>query len=200
MMRFRIINHQTNETVAIVNNREDLKGYHKWPYRIFYIEEDDNEENIEMSMNFNLSVDVNIKVLRDNAFIPTQADKGSAGYHLYAAIDEPVIIAPHTTEKIGTGIALELPIGLCGAIFARSGLATKKGLRPANAVGVCDPSYRGEYIVALHNDGLVSQTVEPGERIAQLVIMPYAMANFIEVDELSDTERGDGGFGHSGTK
>lgn len=103
-----------------------------------------------------------------------------------------------TTVKIGTGIAVEIPNGYFGAVFARSGLATKEGLRPANAVGVCDSDYRGEYIVALHNDSDTPRTVTPGERIAQLVIMPYLQVDFEEVNELSDTVRGEGGFGSTG--
>ena len=182
---WKIVNRQTKEVVLRTNNEEDLKGYRKWPFQIIH------EESI-------MNIHVKIKKLTDTAKIPTQADAGAAGYDLYADIKEPVIIAPHTTEKISTGIAVEMPIGYFGAIFARSGLATKKGLRPANAVGVCDPSYRGEYIVALHNDGLVSQTVEPGERIAQLIFLPYAIADIEEASELTETERGEGGFGSTG--
>ena len=110
-----------------------------------------------------------------------------------------MIITPHTTVKIGTGIAVEIPNGYFGAVFARSGLATKEGLRPANAVGVVDSDYRGECIVALHNDSDTPRTVTPGERVAQLVIMPYLKINFKEVDELSNTTRGKGGFGSTGT-
>lgn len=143
-------------------------------------------------------VNVNIKKLNDNAKIPTRGSEYAAGYDLYACINEPVVIYPHETVKIGTGIAIEIPDGYFGAIFARSGLATKKGLRPSNCVGVCDSDYRGEYIVALHNDANELMVVDPNERIAQLVVMPYLPVKFTEVDELSETERGDGGFGSTG--
>lgn len=143
-------------------------------------------------------INVNIKKLNDNAKIPTRGSEYAAGYDLYACINEPVVIYPHETVKIGTGIAIEIPDGYFGAIFARSGLATKKGLRPSNCVGVCDSDYRGEYIVALHNDANELMVVDPNERIAQLVVMPYLPVKFTEVDELSETERGDGGFGSTG--
>ena len=106
---------------------------------------------------------------------------------------------PHQTVKIGTGLAIEIPKGYFGAIFARSGLATKNGLRPANCVGVCDSDYRGEYIVALHNDTDIPQTINSMERIAQLVVMPFLEVNFEEVYELDDTKRGSDGFGSTGT-
>lgn len=141
---------------------------------------------------------IRIKKLNENAFIPTRGSQYSAGYDLYACINSPVTILPHTTEKIGTGLAIEIPEGYFGAIFARSGLATKEGLRPANCTGVADSDYRGEYIVALHNDTDETKLVMPNERIAQLVIMPYFQVEFEEVTELTDTERGDGGFGSTG--
>ena len=141
---------------------------------------------------------VNIKRLNEDAKIPTRGSSESAGYDLYACINSPVTIAAHSTVKIGTGLAMELPEGYFGAIFARSGLATKQGLRPANCCGIIDSDYRGEYIVALHNDTDVPQIVNPHERIAQLVVMPYLPVDFTVVDELSDTERGDGGFGSTG--
>lgn len=109
-----------------------------------------------------------------------------------------VQIKPHETIKIGTGLAMEVPDGYFGAIFARSGLASKEGLRPANCVGVCDSDYRGEYIVAIHNDSEETRTVTAGERIAQLVVMPYLPVTFDEVAELTDTNRGEGGFGSTG--
>ena len=143
---------------------------------------------------------VNVKKLKDNAQIPTQGSEWSAGWDLYACIDEPVSINPHTTVKIGTGLAFELPKYTFGGIFPRSGLATKKGLRPANTPGVCDSDYRGEYIVALHNDSESIQWVEPGERIAQLIVLPYVPIQFDIVDELSETDRGAGGFGSTGSK
>ena len=138
---------------------------------------------------------INIKRLNPNAILPTRGSEQAAGYDLYACIDEPVTIPPHSTVKVGTGLSIELPDNYFGAIFARSGLATKKGLRPSNCVGVCDSDYRGEYIVALHNDSNIGVIVNPEERIAQLVVMPYLPVEFNEVDSLSDTERGDGGFG-----
>lgn len=141
---------------------------------------------------------IEIKKLRDNAVIPSRGSEDAAGYDLYAAIDGVVTIAPHTTEKIGTGLAIAVPSGYFGAIFARSGLAAKQGLRPANCVGVADSDYRGEYIVALHNDTDEERVIEPGERVAQLVVMPYLAVEFEEKDELSETQRGSGGFGSTG--
>lgn len=141
---------------------------------------------------------VEVKKLRENATIPTRGSQQAAGYDLYACIDEAVTIKPHTTEKIGTGLAFAVPDGYFGAIFARSGLASKQGLRPANCVGVADSDYRGEYIVALHNDTDEDRTIKPQERIAQLVVMPYLSVEFEEMDELSQTERGAGGFGSTG--
>lgn len=141
---------------------------------------------------------VNIKRLNENAIIPTRGSSQAAGYDLYACTSTPIVIAPHQTVKIGTGLAFELPDGYFGAIFARSGLATKNGLRPSNCVGVCDSDYRAEYIVALHNDTNEPQTINPMERVAQLVVMPYLPVEFNEVEELSETERGEGGFGSTG--
>lgn len=146
---------------------------------------------------------IKIKKLYDYAKIPTRGSEHAAGYDLYACINEEdstITIPPHSTVKIGTGIVVEIPHGYFGAIFARSGLATKKGLRPANCVGVCDEDYRGEYIVPLHNDTNEQVVISPQERIAQLVIMPYLPVNFEVVDELSDTQRGSGGFGSTGAK
>lgn len=140
-----------------------------------------------------------VKKLREDAVIPKQGSAYSAGYDLSACIDDPVYIAPGQCVKIGTGLAFQLPPGYFGAIFARSGLATKRGLRPANAVGVADCDYSGEYIVALYNDSDIEQVIFPGDRIAQLVILPCVYADFVEVDELDVTERGDGGFGSTGT-
>ena len=140
---------------------------------------------------------VKIKRLNEMATIPTRGSKEAAGYDLYAAIPESIRINPHETIKVGTGLAFELPKGTFGAIFPRSGYATKFGLRPANCVGVCDSDYRGEYIVAIHNDSDSIQTINPGERIAQLILIPYIAMIMIE-DNLSETERGDGGFGSTG--
>lgn len=145
-------------------------------------------------------MDVRFKRLNDLAKIPTRGSKFSAGYDLYAATDKDIQIPPHSTVKIGTGLAMELPVGWFGAIFARSGIATKRGLRPANAVGICDADYRNEYIVALHNDTTETKTVQAGERIAQLVILPCQDIDFKEVKELHDTDRGMGGFGSTGEK
>lgn len=142
---------------------------------------------------------IKIKRLNEKAIIPTRGSAGAAGWDLYACLDEKIVIPAGHTVKIGTGLAIAVPHGFFGAIFARSGLATKQGLRPANCVGVADEDYRGEYIVALHNDSNVAQMIEPGERIAQLLILPYGMGEFEEVDSLDETERGSGGFGSTGT-
>lgn len=141
---------------------------------------------------------IDIKKLKPSAVIPTRAHPHDAGVDLYACVDTPVTIMPHRTAKVGTGLAMAIPTGFAGLIYARSGLATKNGLRPANCTGVVDPQYRGEFIVALHNDTDSPQTIAPNERIAQLVIAPVMEAWFNEVDELEETERGDGGFGSSG--
>lgn len=144
-------------------------------------------------------MEINIKLLNENAKVPTRGSEYAAGYDLYAATDYDIEIAPHSTVKIGTGISVELPNGTFGAIFARSGLATKKGLRPANCVGVCDSDYRGEYIVPMHNDTDEVMTIASGERIAQLIVMPFVGIEFNIVDELAETKRGDGGFGSTGS-
>lgn len=139
------------------------------------------------------------KKLDSRAKEPTRGSAAAAGYDLYSLdSDNTIEIAPHTTVKVGTGIAIALPSNTFGAIFARSGLATKQGLRPANCVGVVDSDYRGEVIVALHNDTDQIQTIASGDRIAQLVVIPYLGVQFKEVEELDDTARGDGGFGSTG--
>lgn len=143
---------------------------------------------------------VNVKRLSNTAILPTHGSQYSAGYDLYADIKEPIMIAPHTCEKISTGLSIQIPEGFFGGIFARSGTATKKNLRPANCVGVCDSDYTGPYIVALTNDSDIPQTIEPQERIAQLVVLPFLSIDFNEVDELEETERGAGGFGSTGVK
>ena len=142
----------------------------------------------------------NIKVKKLNEFakLPTRGSEYAAGYDLYAATNQILDIAPHSTIKVGTGLSFELPEGTFAAIYARSGIATKRGLRPANCTGICDSDYRGEYIVALHNDTDEMQSIEPGERIAQMILLPYIEMKFNEVDELSDTTRGSSGFGDSG--
>ena len=143
-------------------------------------------------------MEISIQLLNDLAKVPTRGSEYAAGYDLYAAIDDMFHIAPHSTIKIGTGIAMELPEGTFGAIFARSGLATKRALRPANCVGVIDSDYRGEIGVALHNDGKEAQAIHIQDRIAQIVIAPYLSVEFNEVDELENTDRGEGGFGSTG--
>lgn len=141
---------------------------------------------------------VKVKKLTETAKLPTRGSVFSAGFDLYADNNVDITIHPHETRKIGTGLALEIPDGYYGAIFARSGLATKEGLRPANCVGICDSDYRGEYIVAVHNDSNEDRIIEPKERIAQLIVMQYPHITFEEVDELSDTSRGESGFGSTG--
>lgn len=143
---------------------------------------------------------INIKFLSELAKMPTRGSDYAAGYDLYAATNTIIDIAPHSTVKIPTDIAIELQPETFGAIFARSGLATKKGLRPSNCVGVIDADYRGNCIVALHNDTDEMMSIEPQERIAQLVIMPFISVHFNLVDELTDTERGSCGFGSTGNK
>lgn len=146
---------------------------------------------------------VNIKKLNSNATIPTYGSTEAAGLDLYALIDtetNSLFIPSHTTVKINTGIAMEIPKGYFGAVYARSGLSIKNGLRPANCVGVIDSDYRGEIIVALYNDSMEDRIVYNGDRIAQIVIAPYLHIEPNEVTELSDTERGEGGFGSTGMK
>jgi dUTP pyrophosphatase len=141
-----------------------------------------------------------VKKLNDLAEIPTRGSDEAAGYDLYAATDYDIWIKPHTTVKIDTGITIALPKGTFGAIFARSGLATKQGLRPANCVGVIDSDYRGPVVVALYNDSDDVQLIPSKSRIAQLVIIPYMISPIKVVDELNETNRGDGGFGSTGIK
>lgn len=141
---------------------------------------------------------VKIKKLSELAKTPTRGSEYAAGYDLYAATSEVTDIAPHSTVKIPTDIAMEIPKRTFGAVFARSGLASKKGLRPANCVGVVDADYRGNIIVALHNDTDEMMSIEPQERIAQLVIVPFMEVEFTDVDNLDDTTRGSHGFGSTG--
>lgn len=141
---------------------------------------------------------VRIKRLSEKAIIPTYGTEYSAGADLYALLDEPVEIKAHETVFIGTGISVEIPEGYCGLIFARSSMGAKRGLAPANKVGVIDADYRGEVRVTLHNHSERDQIVYPGERIAQLAIVPFLKAEFEESDQLSDTQRGSGGFGSTG--
>lgn len=142
---------------------------------------------------------IQVKKLRPDAVIPTAGSRYAAGYDLYACLENgSVEIAPHATVMVGTGLAVAVPEGYFGAIFARSGLAAKQSLRPANCVGVCDSDYRGEYIVALHNDGETPRTVSHGDRIAQLVVLPCVSVDFEEAGALPETERGAGGYGSTG--
>ena len=143
---------------------------------------------------------VEIKKLDERAIIPTYGTEFSAGADIYALLDEPVTIVPGETKLIHTGLAMAIPEGLVGLNFARSGMATKRGLAPANKVGVIDSDYRGELMVALYNQGNMAQTVEHGDRIAQIIFMPYYTADFVLCDELDETVRGEGGFGSTGTK
>ena len=152
------------------------------------------------SRRIKMKVNVKIKRLDDNAVIPTYGSEFSAGADLYYAGNEPLTIEAGKTVLVHTGVAMEIPQGLVGLVFARSGLATKRSLAPANKGGVIDSDYRGEIMVALHNHSDLPQTIDAGERIAQLVLVPYVAAAFEEVSELEDTARGAGGFGSTGTK
>ena len=143
---------------------------------------------------------VAVKLLDPRAKLPTYGSADAAGADLYAVTDGPVTVAPGQTVLIHTGLALSIPQGFVGLVYARSGLATKQGLAPANKVGVIDADYRGELMVALHNHSGETRTVECGDRIAQLVIAPYLTAQFTQQEELDDTVRGEGGFGSTGSK
>jgi len=143
---------------------------------------------------------VNVKKLSDKAVIPSYGSEFAAGADLYSAEEASIVIPAGETRFIHTGIAMEIPTGLVGLIYARSGMACKRGLAPANKVGVIDSDYRGEIIVALHNHTNEEKTVETGERVAQMVLAPYIVANYNEVEDLSDTDRGEGGFGSTGRK
>lgn len=141
---------------------------------------------------------IRVKKLRPNAVLPTYGSKEAAGADLYACLEEPVTIAPGQTAFIPTGLAMEIPQNCAGLIYARSGLACKRDLAPANKVGVIDSDYRGEFMVALHNHGQQEQTVCHGDRVAQLVITPVLMPAYMQVEELTDTARAAGGFGSTG--
>lgn len=143
---------------------------------------------------------VHVKQLRPGAKLPTYGSAEAAGADLYACLDEAVTVAPGETVWIPTGLALEIPKGCAGLVYARSGMAAKRGLAPANKVGVIDSDYRGEVQVVLHNHGKIAQTVESGERVAQLLITPVLTPAYEAVSELSGTERGGGGFGSTGNK
>lgn len=141
-----------------------------------------------------------VKKLSENATLPTRGSEYAAGWDLYANLEEPLILQPGQLAKISSGIAIELPENTFGGVFARSGLSTKKGLRPANCVGVVDEDYRGPVIVPLYNDSENPAIIEPNERIAQLIILPYINCEINEVEELSTTGRAENGFGSTGTK
>ena len=141
---------------------------------------------------------ISVTKLHPKAVLPTYGSQEAAGADLYACLDEDVTIAPGETVFVPTGIALEVPKGCAGLVYARSSLGSKRGLAPANKVGVIDSDYRGQVMVALHNHGAVSQTVQPGERVAQLLITPVYTPGFREAEELTDTDRGSGGFGSTG--
>lgn len=143
---------------------------------------------------------IRTKLLRENAAMPTYGTAAAAGADLHACLDAPVTIAPGQTVLIPIGIAMEIPAGYAGLVYARSGLSVKRDLAPANKVGVIDADYRGEIFVPLHNHGNEPQTVEHGERIAQMIITACPAAEFTPCEELSDTVRGEGGFGSTGTK
>lgn len=144
--------------------------------------------------------EIKVKKLRDNARIPAYATADAAAADLCSAEEKSITVQPGETVVFHTGIAVELPAGFAGFVYARSGLATKRGLAPANKVGVIDADYRGEILVALHNHAALPASVEPGERLAQLLIAPAPQFSFVEAAELSDTLRGEGGFGSTGRK
>lgn len=141
---------------------------------------------------------IRVKKLKENAMLPTYGSAEAAGADLYACLEEPITIAPGASAFVPTGLAMEIPKGYAGLIYARSGLACKRGLAPANKVGVVDSDYRGEFMVVLHNHGTEPQEIAHGERIAQLVITPVLTPGFAEVADLSDTQRSAGGFGSTG--
>ena len=141
-----------------------------------------------------------VKKLNPNAVLPTYGSEYAAGADLYALTDEEIVFAPHETKLVKTGLAMEIPEGYAGLIYARSGLASKRGLAPANKVGVIDSDYRGEIMVALHNHSDIEQKIEPKERIAQLVVTPFLKGDFQESETLNETMRGEGGFGSTGSK
>lgn len=141
---------------------------------------------------------IEIKRLNEKAKMPEHGSAAAAGYDVFACLDESIQLQPHETVKISTGLSVAVPDGYWMGVFARSGLATKEGLRPSNCVGVVDSDYRGEVIVALHNDSEKVRIITPNEKIAQLIILPFMYWDIKEVDKLSDTDRGSGGFGSTG--
>lgn len=143
---------------------------------------------------------IKVKKLDERAVLPAYGSEYAAGADLYAVSDGAITFLPGETKFVHTGLAMEIPVGYAGLVYARSGLATKRGLAPANKVGVIDADYRGEIMVALHNHSEKEQTIESGERIAQLVVTPFLKAEYTEAESLSDTARGEGGFGSTGKK
>lgn len=143
---------------------------------------------------------IKVKKLSENAILPTYGSASAAGADLYSLPGEEITVAPHETVMIHTGLAMELPEGYAGFLFARSGIASKRGLAPANKVGVIDSDYRGEFMVALHNHSNEPQSIAGGERIAQLCILPVVQGEFVLSEALDETERGAGGFGSTGKK
>lgn len=185
-------NGKTIEVVDLSTEEEAVKPYQLCTtddYTVSLTEEDTSFTPMFQAM-------VKVKKMHKDAIVPAQAEPGAAGYDLYAI--ETKTVNPGETVIFDTGIAFELPIGVFGAIYARSGLSIKQGLRPANCVGVADPSFRGGYMVALYNDSSEAREVSAGDRIAQVVFQPYCEANFKEVNELSETERGNGALGSTG--
>ncbi|MBQ8292102.1 MAG: dUTP diphosphatase [Clostridia bacterium] len=141
-----------------------------------------------------------VKKLDERATLPTYGSEFAAGADLYAIAEEEIVFAPNETKFVHTGLAVEIPVGYAGLVYARSGLASKRGLAPANKVGVIDSDYRGEVMVALHNHSAIEQRIQPKERIAQLVVTPFLKVEFEEAQELQETARGTGGFGSTGTR
>lgn len=143
-------------------------------------------------------MELKVKKMRDNSILPTRGDSKAAGIDLYACIDKPITILPNATVMIPSGIACEFPEGYFGLMLPRSSVGVKRKLTLANTAGIIDESYRGEIMMAFKNNGDVYQTIEPGERLAQLILLPYFTYNIVETDSLSTTERGKGGFGSTG--
>lgn len=141
---------------------------------------------------------ISYQLLRPDAQPPVYSSAGAAGADLCACLDAPLTIAPGETVFLHTGLAMAIPVGYAGLVYARSGMAAKRGLAPANKVGVIDPDYRGELLVSLHNHGSEPQTIQPGERVAQLIITPYVTGEFLRAEALDETDRGAGGYGSTG--
>lgn len=183
---------------AIINNDEIGVIMDENPNNA--ISEKFTPNNKEVCIQKSRAIPVEIKKIDPNATIPTRGTCESAGADLYANINNPISISPQQTKMIGTGISMKIPDGFVGLIYPRSGISVKRDLAPANKVGVIDSDYRGEIMVALHNHGTTSKTINPNERIAQIVFTEYYVPIFNEVEELDDTERGEGGFGSTGAK